>query len=153
MTVTAIVTNNAVMKKQATEFTFEELCTLVELPRRTVRYYIQMGLVDRPEGSNRGARYTTRHVDQLLTVRKWKNAGLSLERIRELVTMPDEAGLVPPPRPRQAGEVTVWSHITLAEGVELCIEPRRADLDPEQVRLLARQIEMTIATLKNVEEQ
>ena len=47
---------------------FDELCCLVDLPARTVRYYIQTGLVDRPDGLNRGARYTARHVDQLLSL-------------------------------------------------------------------------------------
>jgi DNA-binding transcriptional MerR regulator len=64
---------------------FEELCALVELPSRTVRYYIQLGLVDRPDGLNRGARYSTQHIEQLLSVKKWQAAGLSLERIRELL--------------------------------------------------------------------
>ena len=31
-------------------YSFDALCTLVELPARTVRYYIQLGLVDRPDG-------------------------------------------------------------------------------------------------------
>ena len=77
-------------------FTLDELCTLVDLPKRTVRYYIQLGLVDRPEGETRAARYFPRHVEQLLQIRKWTEAGVSLERIRELL-----AGELPrvPPRP------------------------------------------------------
>ena len=31
-------------------FTLDELCTLTDLPRRTVRYYVQIGLVPRPAG-------------------------------------------------------------------------------------------------------
>ena len=61
-------------------FALDELATLADLPRRTVRYYIQIGLVDRPEGAARGAFYTRRHLEQLLLVRKWQLAGLSLER-------------------------------------------------------------------------
>ena len=66
-------------------FPLDVLCTLVELPVRTVRYYIQIGLVDRPEGETRAARYTQRHLDQLLTIRKWTQAGMSLERIGEVL--------------------------------------------------------------------
>ena len=58
----------------------------MDLPRRTVRYYIQEGLVDRPAGAKRGAYYTKHHVEQLMTIRTWQRAGLSLERIRELVS-------------------------------------------------------------------
>jgi DNA-binding transcriptional MerR regulator len=114
-------------------FTLDELCALVELPRRTVRYYIQIGLVDGPEGETRAARYGSRQVEQLLAIRKWSEAGVSLERIRELLT-----GAPPPvpPRPRGPGTVEVWSHLVVADGIELTLEPGRAELTPEQTRAL-----------------
>lgn len=117
-------------------YSLDELSALVELPRRTVRYYIQLGLVDRPEGETRAARYTQTHVDQLLMVRKWTLAGLSLERIRELKEAGPEPALPLPTR--RPGSVEVWSHLLIAEGVELLIEPRQAGLAPEQVRQLLR---------------
>ena len=43
--------------------TLDELAALVDLPKRTVRYYIQLGLVDRPEGETRAARYGPRHAE------------------------------------------------------------------------------------------
>jgi DNA-binding transcriptional MerR regulator len=112
-------------------FTLDELCTLADLPRRTVRYYIQLGLVDRPIGETRAAYYTSRHLEQLLAIRKWTDAGVSLERIREVLA--GDAAPVPP-RPRGAGTVEVWSHLVLADGVEITLEPGRAGLTPEQVR-------------------
>ena len=113
-------------------FSLDEIAVLVELPRRTVRYYIQEALVDRPEGIGKGAYYTQRHVKQLLLVRKWQLAGLSLDRIRELLRRQDGGPL--PPTPRRAGTVEVWSHLVVADGVELTLEPGRAGLEPEQVR-------------------
>ena len=89
------------MKENERLFTLDELGSLVDLPRRTVRYYIQIGLVDRPEGAGRGAHYTTRHLDQLLEIRKWQQAGLSLDRIRELLSTGEGEVLTPPPLPRQ----------------------------------------------------
>ena len=62
----------------------EQLATLTGLTVRTVRYYIQQGLVDRPEGAKRGAFYQQRHVQELLMLRRWSDAGLSLDRIRAL---------------------------------------------------------------------
>lgn len=118
--------------------TFDELCTLVELPARTVRYYIQLGLVDRPDGANRGARYATRHVEQLLTIRKWQSAGVSLERIRELMQAPQLDA--PPPRQRGPGTVEVWSHLVIAEGVELHVEPGLSGLSPEALREFYRNV-------------
>ena len=116
----------------------DQLCILAELPRRTVRYYIQIGLVDRPIGETRAAYYTDSHLQQLLTIRKWTDAGLSLERIRELLEGADPA--VPPPRPRKAGSVGVMSHLLVADGVELVIEPGRAGLKPEEVRNLFKRV-------------
>ena len=120
------------------QYTLDTLCTLAELPRRTVRYYIQLGLVERPVGETRAAYYTDAHLTQLLTIRKWTDAGLSLERVRELVEGADPA--VPPPRPRKPGSVEVMSHLIVADGVELVIEPGRAGLKPEEVRKLFRSV-------------
>jgi DNA-binding transcriptional MerR regulator len=108
-----------------------ELCVLADLPPRTVRYYVQIGLVDRPEGETRAARYGARHLEQLLLIKKWTAAGVSLERIRELLR-----GETPPipPRPQAVGTVEVCSHLRVADGVEVVIEPGRAGLSPEQVR-------------------
>lgn len=114
-------------------FTLDELCALAELTRRTVRYYIQLGLVDRPHGETRAAHYTGAHLDQLLRIRKWTQAGLSLERVRSLLS--GEDAQVPLPA-RPPGTLEVWSHLVLADGVELTIEPGRAGLNAEQIRTL-----------------
>lgn len=112
-------------------YTLAELCVLTDQSPRTVRYYVQIGLVDRPEGETRAARYGARHIEQLLLIRKWTAAGVSLERIRELLHG-EEAPI--PLRPRAAGSVEVCSHLTVADGIELVIEPGRAGLSPAQVR-------------------
>ena len=127
------------MSNDGDRIAIDELCALVDLPRRTVRYYIQEGLVDRPAGAKRGAYYTRRHVEQLMTVRTWQRAGLSLERIRELVTEGAEsASPLPPPRRRRPGDVTLRTHVTLAPGVELVIDPQEAGLGAEAVRSIVR---------------
>jgi DNA-binding transcriptional MerR regulator len=118
-------------------YSIEELAALAELPRRTVRYYVQQGLLDRPVGEKRAAYYTTRHLEQLLTIRKWQHAGLSLERIREILGDADGTAL-PPPRPRGPGTVEVWSHLVVADGLEMTLEPSRAGLSPERVRAFFR---------------
>lgn len=112
-------------------YPLSELCVLADLPVRTVRYYVQIGLVDRPVGETRAARYGPRHLEQLLSIKKWSAAGVSLERIRELLQ--GEASPVPP-RPRQPGSVTVCSHVHVAEGVEVVVDASRAGLSPEQLR-------------------
>ena len=112
-----------------------DLCVLADLPMRTVRYYVQVGLVDRPKGETRAARYGAKHLEQLLLIKKWTTAGVSLDRIRELL----QGEVAPvPPRQKAIGSVEVRSHLSVADGVELVIEPGRAGLSPEQVRHLIR---------------
>jgi DNA-binding transcriptional MerR regulator len=104
---------------------------------RTVRYYVQIGLVDRPIGETRAARYGVQHLEQLLLVKKWTEAGVSLERIRELLHG-EEAPVTA--RPRVAGSIEVCSHLTVCDGIEIVIEPGRAGLSPEQVRQFVRSV-------------
>ncbi|HDQ99273.1 MAG TPA: MerR family transcriptional regulator [candidate division WOR-3 bacterium] len=115
-------------------FSLEELCRLTGFTRRTVRYYIQLGLVDRPEGAGRGARYRPRHLEQLIAAHTWRRAGLSLERIRSLREGGDDA-----PLPPAAGAVEAWTRLTLAPGLELHVGAS-AGLSPEELRSLVRRI-------------
>ena len=121
----------------AERFSIDELSTLAGLTPRTVRYYIAEGLVDRPQGEKRGAHYLRRHLEQLLLIRRWTDAGLSLERVRELI-----AGAPEDPAPRRAppGSIEVWSRVTVADGLEVHVEPGRADVTPDQMRSLVRGI-------------
>lgn len=119
------------------DYQLSELCALVDLPVRTVRYYVQQGLVDRPEGETRAARYGTKQLEQLQLIKKWTTAGLSLDRIRELLQGQD---LNVPERPNRRGRLEVVSRLTIDDGVELVIEPSRAGLTPEQVRTFSRSV-------------
>ena len=145
-----------VMKNKTTNFTLDDICALVEMNKRKVRYYIQKGLVERPEGIGKGAYYTHTHLEQLLAIRKWKAAGLSLERIQEILTGDQDADQnrkpIPPPLPKKQGSVEVWSHLFVSDGVELHIEPKRAGLSPEHVRTLFREITNFYRNMKNQEE-
>lgn len=127
-------------------YNFDELCALVDLPSRTVRYYIQTGVVDRADGINRGAKYSTRHVEQLLSVKKWQAAGLSLERIRELL---HNEGQVPPPPRQKPGMVEVWSRLHVAQGIELHVEAGASGLSPEALRAFFKRVMSAYDEIKN----
>ena len=134
------IEKNAPMEQPAAggpKLSIDQVAALAGLTTRTVRYYLQQGLVSRPEGAKRGAYYLQRHVEELLMLRRWADAGLSLDRIREL-----RAGAAdePPPRAVRAGSVEVWSRVTLADGLEVQIEPGRAGLTPEQVRAFVGEV-------------
>ena len=126
-----------------------DLCVLADMPLRTVRYYIQTGLVDRPDGETRAARYGARHLEQLLQIKKWTAAGVSLERIRDLLH--GDVATVPP-RPRVAGAVEVCSHLIVADGIEVVIEPNRAGLSPEQARRFIKEVMAAYAAISSATE-
>ena len=117
-------------------FKLDELAQLTDLPIRTIRYYIQLGLLARPVGEGRAAHYITGHLERLLEIKKLSTAGVALDRIRDILA---GAEAPVPPRPRAPGTVEVRSHIFLAPGVELQINPVEASWPPEKIRALARE--------------
>ena len=119
-------------------YTLGEVCEMTGVSRRNVRFYIQEGLVDRPNGVGRGASYSGKHMSQLMIIKYWKDEGLSLQRIRDLLQAKDSSSL---PAPREnTGGIEVWSHIHVKDGIELHIQPGKAGLSPEQLRTLQGQL-------------
>jgi DNA-binding transcriptional MerR regulator len=125
------------MDDEAQTYSADDLASLAGLPRRTIRYYIGLGLIDRPIGETRAAHYTREHLRQLLEIRRLTEQGLSLDRVREVLRGETE----PPPvmRARRPGDVEVRSHVHVAPGVDIVIEPESAGLTPEQLRRFARE--------------
>lgn len=118
-------------------FTFDELCTLSGLSSRTLRYYIQIGLVDKPIGQTRAAHYVSLHLEKILRIKQLSDSGISLERIREVL-----AGdpLALPERAKQPGQIEVRTHLWIAEGIELQVSPETADLGPEELRHFFKEV-------------
>lgn len=116
------------------QYTLDELCKLVDLPKRTIRYYIQQGLVNRPDGEKRGSHYTQQHLEQLLEIKKWQKEGLSLERIKTILTIDIETLNTPLAQVREPGDITVCSHIFIEDGIELQIDPKKVRMSAEELR-------------------
>ncbi len=143
------------MKTSDRLFSIEELSSLTGFKKRTIRYYIQKEIVDAPEGMGKGAVYTYLHLEQLLALKKWKSAGLSLDRIRELIRSQDQLNdsdsYLPPVPKKNTGHIEVWSHIHLNQGAELHIEPTQSGLSPEQIRSLCQEIIKVFEQIKSEE--
>ncbi len=77
-----------------TEYTLSELSKLTGVSARTVRYYIQSGLLPAPVGAGPAARYTEAHIDRLRFIRKLQSAHLPLNEIRRrLEALPEDWNL------------------------------------------------------------
>jgi DNA-binding transcriptional MerR regulator len=102
-----------------------DLADLGGVSRRTVRYYVQEGLLPEPFGLGRGNHYGPEHLDQLLRVKALQEAGRSLQEIRRTLN-----GAVRERSSADAERVeridyeaplprSMWRRVTLAPGVEL----------------------------------
>lgn len=132
--------------KTKKHYTMKELSTLVDMTARNIRFYIQQGAVDKPHGQNKGAYYTETHIQQLLTVIKYKDAGVSLERIAQII---HEEGTSPKVDYKiKPGNIEVMSRIHLMDGLELTINPERSGLTQQDIRTLSRTILETIETIQ-----
>jgi DNA-binding transcriptional MerR regulator len=113
------------------KYTFEELCALSGLSSRTLRYYMQIGLVDKPIGQTRAAHYLSYHLEKILRIKQLSESGISLERIREVLSGDP---LVLPERTKRPGHIEVRSHLWVTNGIELQVSPETAGLSPEELR-------------------
>ena len=123
--------------------TLSQLSEQADVPERTIRFYIQKGLLPRPEGEKRGAYYTTEHLAPLLRIRGWQQVGLSLDAIAELLSARHEAPL----SPARVGSIEVRSHLIVADGLELVVAPERARLSHSQLRQLYQSVQAAYAGL------
>ena len=59
----------------------KELAELGGVTRRTVRYYVQRGLLPTPLGTGRGPHYTLAHLERLIHIRQMQETGVPLAEI------------------------------------------------------------------------
>jgi DNA-binding transcriptional MerR regulator len=114
-----------------------ELADLGGVSRRTVRYYVQEGLIPPPLGVGRGDHYGREHLDRLLQVKALQEAGRTLDEIRQLldagaVSTTRAAAAVARPLPRE-----VWRRVTVAPGVELHVSDNVRLPSPARLQELA----------------
>lgn len=64
-------------------YDLHQLCDLTDVTPRTVRYYIQQGLLPSPGASGPGAHYTEAHLHRLNLIRKLQKEHLPLAEIRD----------------------------------------------------------------------
>jgi DNA-binding transcriptional MerR regulator len=131
--------------KTKKHYTMKELSALVDMTARNIRFYIQEGIVDKPHGQNKGAYYTEKHLRQLLTVKKYKDAGVSLERIAQIIHEDEAAPQVD--YKIKPGNIEVVSRIYLMDGLELTVNPEKSGLTQQDIRKLSRTLLETIESL------
>jgi len=119
-----------------TRYGIKDLVQLSGVNRRTIRYYVQLGLLPAPEGAGRGHYYLDGHLQRLIRIRDLRQQGRSLDQIRLLLDGQVEAmQIAVPPEPLPAMELQ--TRIRLAGGVELVVSRGAEPPTPSQLRALA----------------
>jgi len=62
-------------------YTIDQICEMTGIPRRTVRYYVQIGLLESPVGRGRGGNYLESHLERLRRIKSLQEQGLALSSI------------------------------------------------------------------------
>ena len=119
----------------------KELAELGGVTRRTVRYYVQRGLLPTPLGTGRGPHYTSAHLERLIQIRQLQETGVPLA---EVAARLDGVLQMPVSAPEVSPERSTWIRFVLVEGVELHVRAGAASFQPSQ---LARLVEAARLTL------
>jgi DNA-binding transcriptional MerR regulator len=77
------------------KYWISELAELANVSHRTIRYYIQEGLLPRPTVSGKYAEFTDAYVNRLQLIKVLKDAYLPLNRIREVMDALKDDKVVP----------------------------------------------------------
>jgi DNA-binding transcriptional MerR regulator len=96
---------------QEKRYTIEELAEATGFSVRTIRYYIQEGLLDPPPGRGRGGYYFDSHLQRLRQIKALQEQGLKLSSIEQVLRKGQ--------RPEIHGERDLWVRYSIQPGVEI----------------------------------
>lgn len=117
-----------------------QLAELTGVSRRTIRFYIQNGLLPPPLGAGRGHYYTEEHLRDLLRIKTLKENNLSLEKVAEQLRDQNSPETPVYPLP------TTWVRIEVNPGIELNIQGGIYPVTPARVRKLQKFISRLFGT-------
>ena len=129
-----------------TRYAIGDLARLAGVSRRTVRYYVQEGLIPAPLGVGRGNHYSREHLDEILRVKAMQEAGRSLDEIRRGPSGRARAMLAQAEAPA-APERTLWRRLSLSPGVEIHISSHVRLPSPSRLQELADWCRQHLATI------
>jgi DNA-binding transcriptional MerR regulator len=119
------------------QYTIEDLCELIGFTRRTIRYYIQEGLLDPPAGRGRGGFYFDSHLERLRQIKTLQDDGLKLSQIQELLKVGK--------KPEMAPLREIWIRYPIEPGIEIHIQK---ELDESERKKMAEIIRVAKSILK-----
>jgi DNA-binding transcriptional MerR regulator len=131
-------------------YSIQELCDQTGLPRRTIHFYVQQGLLPPPSGAGLGATYHETHLLRLQLIPFLRQDGLRLDDIRERfqsLKLPDlrrlydqsKESFTPPPSPLPAGRS--YTHYHLPAGMTLITPTALSQADRKKITQLLQEVQ------------
>lgn len=115
------------LPEETARFSLSELVDASGMPERTVRFYIDQGLIPPALGKGRSRYYTPEHLQLLEQVKTLREQKLSIEEVRQRLHAQQASEALPAQH---------WERIVLHPDLEIMV---RTDA-PEGVRALAQRI-------------
>ena len=133
-----------------TEYSIGELADKALVSRRTVRFYVALGLISPPQGRGRGRHYTDVHLQEILTIRRLQARGVSLAEIQAQKNKTGLGFLLTEPTPPEL-QTQLVTKVSLREGVVLEFAHDLAGLTPGEMQEIARRCREAIQNAKGRE--
>jgi DNA-binding transcriptional MerR regulator len=125
---------------ESKQYTIEDLCELTGFSRRTIRYYVQEGLIEPPAGRGRGGFYYDSHLERLLKIKSLQDQGLRLSAIVPVLKRKEL-----PELPREIVAREIWVKYPVVGGVEIHIS---RDLEEKERKKLDEIVRIARSILK-----
>jgi DNA-binding transcriptional MerR regulator len=119
------------------KYTIDELSELTGFTRRTVRYYIQEGLLEPPAGRGRGGGYYESHLERLKLIKSLTEKGMGLATVMEYLAAGD---IEVPELSRE-----VWAKYEIVPGLEIDV---RRDIEENVAKKIAEALKTVRAIFR-----
>ena len=117
-------------------YTIDDLTRMTGVTRRTVRFYVQRGLIPPPSGRGRGQHYGEEHLAGIRRVQNLKRAGKKLDDIKMEGRQPQET-VVGSTAPEETAGCEVTRILLAEEGIWLELEHGATMPEPARLDRLA----------------
>ncbi len=112
------------------KYTIDDLCELTGYSRRTIRYYVQEGIIEPPAGRGRGGFYYDSHLNKLFQIKSLQEKGMGLMAIAKYL---------------EGGEVReenysrdIWIRYEIAPGLEISVRRDIEEAEGKKISEIVR---------------